>query len=172
QSAFIWYPYAASAEFPQVGTGGRTAMAGPVYYSDLYPKATRYPSYFDGKLFIYEWIRDWIKVVTMLPNGDFDKMEPFMADEKFAAPVDMEIGPDGRIYVLEYGKGWFTKNADAGIARLDYISGNLPPEIHGLDVKKKAGALPFVVEAHVNATDFERGELAYVWSVGGAEVRT
>lgn len=172
QPAFIWYPYAASTAFPQVGTGGRTAMAGPVYYSELYPKATRYPSYFDGKLFIYEWIRDWVKVVTMLPNGDFDKMEPFMADEKFAAPVDMEIGPDGRIYVLEYGKGWFSKNADAGIARLDYIPGNLPPEIHGLDVKKKAGALPFIVEAYVDAADFEGGELAYVWSVGGTEVRT
>src|SRR5690606_28992371 len=27
QPAFIWYPYAASPDFPQVGTGGRNAMA-------------------------------------------------------------------------------------------------------------------------------------------------
>ena len=32
QPAFIWYPYDASPDFPQVGTGGRNAMAGPVYY--------------------------------------------------------------------------------------------------------------------------------------------
>ena len=78
QPAFIWYPYAASPDFPQLGTGGRTAMAGPVYYTDLYPKETRYPDYYNGKLFIYEWIRNWIKVVTMQPNGDYDKMEPFI----------------------------------------------------------------------------------------------
>jgi len=35
--AFIWYPYAASTEFPEVGTGGRNAMAGPVYHSEFYP---------------------------------------------------------------------------------------------------------------------------------------
>jgi hypothetical protein len=22
----------------------------------------------------------------------------------------MEVGPDGKIYTLEYGKGWFTQN--------------------------------------------------------------
>ena len=26
---FIWYPYGNSPDFPQMGTGGRTAMAGP-----------------------------------------------------------------------------------------------------------------------------------------------
>lgn len=121
QPAFIWYPYAASPDFPQVGAGGRNAMAGPVYYTDQYPEETRYPDYYDGKLMVYDWIRGWIKAVTMLPNGDFDKMEPFMEGVKLAAPIDMEVGPDGRLYVLEYGKGWFSKNPDAGIARLDYL---------------------------------------------------
>src|SRR5690606_37133279 len=65
QPAFIWYPYAASPEFPQLGTGGRNALAGPVYYSDLFPADTRFPDYYDGKLFIYDWIRGWIKAVTM-----------------------------------------------------------------------------------------------------------
>ncbi len=37
QPAFIWYPYAVSPEFPELGSGGRNAMAGPVYYTDLYP---------------------------------------------------------------------------------------------------------------------------------------
>ena len=101
QPAFIWYPYDTSPDFPSVGTGGRNAMAGPVYYSDLYPEATRYPSYYDGKFFAYEWIRGWIKAVTMLPNGDFDKMEPFMGSNKFNALIDLEIGPDGRFYALE-----------------------------------------------------------------------
>src|SRR5690606_9423219 len=32
QPAFIYYPYAKSDQFPWVGEGGRTAMAGPVYH--------------------------------------------------------------------------------------------------------------------------------------------
>ena len=56
----------------------------------------------------------------MKPNGDFDNMEPFMLHTKFANPSDMEVGPDGRIYVLEYGSGWFAKNPDAGLARIDF----------------------------------------------------
>src|SRR5690606_2032888 len=106
QPAFIWYPYAASPDFPQVGTGGRNAMAGPVYYVDRFPEASRYPDYYDGKLFIYDWVRGWIKAVTMQPNGDFDRLEPFMEGETFASPIDMEVGPDGKLYILEYGKGW------------------------------------------------------------------
>ena len=121
QPAFIWYPYGISTmDFPSLGAGGRTAMAGPVYYSDLYPKETRYPSYYDGKFFFNEWMRGYIKAVTMKANGDYDRMEPFMPNTKFHAAIDIEVGPDGRFYVLEYGTGWFSKNADAGLSRIDY----------------------------------------------------
>ena len=95
-------------------------MAGPVFYSDLYPAATRLPDFYNGKLFIYEWMRNWIMAVTLKPNGDFDKMESFMSKTKFAAPIDMELGPDGKLYILEYGTGWFHKNKDAGLSRIDY----------------------------------------------------
>lgn len=120
QPAFIWYPYGFSGEFPQMGSGGRTAMAGPVFYKDLYKDGGGLPAYYDGKLFIYEWMRNFIRVVTMEKQGDFYYMEPFMETTKFAAPVDMELGPDGKLYILEYGTGWFSKNKDAALARIDY----------------------------------------------------
>jgi len=120
QPAFIWYPYAVSPDFPSIGAGGRTAMAGPIYYSDLYPKETRYPSYYDGKFFFYEWMRGFIKAVSMKANGDYDRMEPFMGNTKFNSAIDVEVGPDGRFYILEYGSGWFSKNENAGLVRIDY----------------------------------------------------
>jgi glucose/arabinose dehydrogenase len=120
QPAFIWYPYDQSADFPEVRSGGRTAMAGPVFYIDLYPASTRLPDYYNGKLFIYEWMRNWIMAVTLQSNGDFYKMEPFMSTTKFAAPIDMELGPDGKLYILEYGTGWFHKNKDSGLSRIDF----------------------------------------------------
>jgi cytochrome c len=120
QPAFIWYPYAVSPEFPELGTGGRNAMAGPVYYTDIYPTSTRYPDYYNGKLFIYDWIRGWIKAVTLQPNGDFEQMEPFIPHTALHNCIDMEAGPDGKLYLLEYGTGWFVKNPDAGLSRIDY----------------------------------------------------
>lgn len=120
EPAFIWYPYSLSEEFPELGSGGRNAMAGPVFYRDLYPEATRLPDFFHGKLFIYDWIRDWIMVVTMQPNGDFEKLEPFMAGTVFNSISDMELGPDGKLYLLEYGKGWFSRNSDSGLSRIDF----------------------------------------------------
>ena len=172
QPAFIWYPYGESKEFPQVGSGGRTAMAGPIYYTDLYSKATRLPDYYNKKVFFYDWIRGWIKVLTLQPNGDLDKMEPFMATSKFNAPIDMETGPDGRIYVLEYGSGWFTKNKDAGLARIDYNTGNRAPEVKAIAANKLYGKLPLPVVFTVTATDPEKDKMTYTWNLGNGIKKT
>jgi cytochrome c len=172
QPAFIYYPYAASTEFPQVGTGGRNAMAGPVYYTDMYPKATRMPDYLNKKVIFYDWIRGWIKLLTLQPNGALDKMEPFMASTKFNNPIDMETGPDGKIYVLEYGSGWFAKNKDAGIARLDYNTGNRAPEVASITSNKSYGSLPLPVVFTVKATDPEKNKMTYIWNLGNGVKKT
>ncbi|PJJ84879.1 ThuA domain-containing protein [Mucilaginibacter auburnensis] len=166
QPAFIWYPYDASPDFPQVGTGGRTAMAGPVYHGDMY-KTPGLPAYYNGKLLIYEWIRGWIKAVTLTPEGDYDNMEPFMENTKFNSPVDMEVGPDGKLYVLEYGNGWFAKNPDAALSRIDYSEGNLPPQVTSVAANKTAGVTPFTVTLTAKATDAENDKIVrYNWNLG------
>jgi cytochrome c len=171
QPAFIWYPYAASPEFPQVKTGGRNAMAGPVYYTDMYPKETRLPEYYNGKLIIWDWIRGWVKAVTMLPNGDFDKMEPFLDHIRFNSMIDMEVGPDGKLYFIEYGDGWFTKNPDAGLGRIDYNGGNRAPRIGALQLDKTSGRTPLTVTATIDAKDPENDKMTYTWHLGGGVTR-
>ncbi|MFD2888884.1 ThuA domain-containing protein [Chitinophaga cymbidii] len=166
QPAFIWYPYGKSEEFPLVGSGGRNAEAGPVYYSEFYPKATRFPDYYNGKLFIYDWIRGWIMAVTLDKDANFVKMERFMPGTKFNAPIDMEMGPDGRLYVLEYGNGWFSKNADAALSRIDYNGGNRAPKT-GLKVDKLTGALPFKVKLTAEgAMDPDGDRITFLWNFG------
>jgi cytochrome c len=120
QPALIWYRYDLSTDFPQLGSGGRCAMAGPVYHAASYPAETRMPDYYSGKFFIYDFMRNWFKAVTLSSDGDFEKIEPFMEQSKFSAPIDAEMGPDGRLYILEYGKGWYSRNPDAGLSRIDY----------------------------------------------------
>jgi glucose/arabinose dehydrogenase/cytochrome c551/c552 len=172
QPAFIWYPYAASPDFPELGSGGRTAMAGPVYYTSMFPEKTRLPEYYNGKLFIYDWIRGWIMAVTMLPNGDFDEMEPFMEHIKLHNCSDMEVGPDGKLYLLEYGTGWFQKNPDAGLSVIDYNKGNRAPEIKAIHVDKTSGLLPLQVKATVDARDPDKDKISYVWTLGSQKKTT
>lgn len=171
QPAFIWYPYAASSDFPEVGTGGRNAMAGPVYYTDMFPKETRLPDYYNGKLIIYDWIRGWVKAVTMFPNGDFSKMEPFFPSLDVNSLIDMEVGPDGRLYLLEYGTGWFSKNADSGLARIDYNAGNRPPKITTFNVDKTSGILPFNIKATAVVADPEKDNITFIWDLGNGTTK-
>ena len=104
QPALIWYPYERSDRFPLVGEGSRTAMAGPVYhYGDHEGSAVRLPAYYDRKLIHYEWMRGWMMATTLSPTGEFVRMEPFLSHLAFDHPMDVEMGADGSLYVLEYG---------------------------------------------------------------------
>jgi cytochrome c len=166
QKAFIWYPYGPSAEFPALGDGGRTAMAGPVYYRDDFRNAARpFPEYYDRKLFIYEWMRGWIIAVTMNANGDYVSMERFMASHKFANPIDMEFAPSGDLYLLEYGTKWFQGNEDARLVRIEYNAGNRTPVVAAA-VNRAAGATPLRVELSSAGTiDLDEDELRYEWTI-------
>lgn len=59
--AMVFYPHVDTKDFPQESSGGRNAMAGRTYYSDLYPNGGSLPDYFDGKVIIYDWIRYGLK---------------------------------------------------------------------------------------------------------------
>ncbi len=169
--AYVYYPYAESQEFPQVGTGGRNAMAGPVYYSDLYNGPGALPAYYDGKVIIYDWMRGWMKAVTLFEDGTFNKMEPFAADIDLNNLIDIEVGSDGRVYLLEYGSGWFSKNDDSGLGYIEYNGGNRPPVIDHLIVDNSSGPLPLTINAEVEARDREKDAMTYIWDLGNGETK-
>lgn len=166
QPAFIWYPYGKSADFPEVGDGGRTAMAGPVYHFEDYIGTGKLPAYYNNKLFIYDFVRGWIKAVSMDNEGNYVGMEPFLKDARYNSMIDMEMGPDGKLYVLEYGNGWFKKNPESGIVRIDYNPGNRAPEVSAIAASKTYGALPLTVTLTAKVSDPENDKMTYTWRLG------
>src|SRR5690606_34813012 len=57
-----WYPYTPTPLFPTLGTGGRAAMAGPVYrYTPGAERSGGLPATFDGALFAFDFMRHWIQ---------------------------------------------------------------------------------------------------------------
>src|SRR5690625_2539119 len=72
QPALIWYPYGTFERFPELGQGGRNALVAGVYPSsgDL-----AYPEYYQGRLIIGDFMRSWIKVVTVDDKDNVVKIE-------------------------------------------------------------------------------------------------
>ena len=118
QPAWIWYPYGESKEFPLLKTGGRSAMAGPVYHQGSIKGG--FPAYFESKLFIYEWTRHKIFLVTMDAEGDYAYMETFLPSTTLSRPMDMAFGPDGSLFVLEYGETWNARNKEARLSKFTF----------------------------------------------------
>ncbi|HEX2536079.1 MAG TPA: ThuA domain-containing protein [Chitinophagaceae bacterium] len=163
----IWYPYSRSAEFPDLGEGGRCAMGGPVYhYNAAHPNANKIPEYYDGAFFIYDWMRNWVFAVRLDEQGNYKRMEPFMSTNgDFRRPVDLEFGPDGALYMLEYGSVYGIDNEDARLVRIEYNGGNRAP-VAQASTRDTIGLAPYRVTLNsARSYDFDDDALKYEWSV-------
>lgn len=172
QPAMIWYADGISTDFPLVGKGGESAMAGPVYYSEMFPNAPyKLSAYYDGKLFIYDWVRRWFMAVTFDSDMNYLRMEPFLDHIKFTSPTDMKFASNGSLYILEYGTNWFAKNSDAKLIRLQYTVGNRKP-VANITASSMYGASPFTVDLSANAsTDYDEGDkLDFNWLIEGKHI--
>ncbi len=160
----IWYPYGESKEFPMLGTGSRSAMAGPVYYSDNFKEAkSRFPKYYDGKLFIYEWARSWIKVVSFDKDGQVEKIEPFLPSIGLVKPIDIHFATDGAMYMIEYGAAYFAKNPEARLSKIEYAEGNRAP-VPAIIADKLVGSAPLTVQfSGTQSLDYDKDSLTYMW---------
>ncbi len=168
QPALIWYPYDVSPDFPLMKTGGRNAMAGPVYHAELYstPSAVALPNYLNNKLIIYDWMRDWVRLVSFDEQENIVDIEPFLDNLTFNNIMDMEVGPDGSLYILEYGEKWYGKNLDARLSRIEFNSGNIRP-IAALTTNTTRGANPLKVLFDTSGSgDPDGNQVTYKLDVG------
>jgi len=169
QPAWIYYPYSESDEFFELGSGGRNALVVPIYYSDKVDanSQVKFPAYFDGKLLISDFIRRWLMVVNTDAQGQPESIVPVF-DQSFSAPLDMVYGPDGALYVVEYGTDWFSQNPDAYISRIEYYSGDNAPPVAVAKASKTIGAAPLATNLD-GSDSYDRGaasaNLSYRWQL-------
>lgn len=123
--AFIWYPPGASTKFPEMGAGPRSAMAGPIYHYHPELRSDRkFPAELDGRLWVFEWERSWIRTVKLSADGRLEAIHPFAPEITVKRPISMSFGPDGALYVVEWGSAWYN-NTDAQLVRIDYLPNSL-----------------------------------------------
>jgi glucose/arabinose dehydrogenase/PKD repeat protein len=169
----IWYGYAPSELFPEingqprqdgVGGNGVSPMGGPAYHYDAKSTSqTKWPAYYDDAVLFYEWSRDYIKDFRLDRKGDIVDIRDFGPVGLVDNPMDMEFGPDGSLYVLEYGDGYFSENPDAQLSRIDFTRGNRTPTVK-VTADTAGGLPPLTVKfSSAGTSDPDGDTLRYQW---------
>ncbi|WP_411826884.1 PQQ-dependent sugar dehydrogenase [Luteolibacter sp. AS25] len=123
--------------------------AGPVYYHSDYPESgDKLPEALDSCLITYDWNNGHMQLTKLDEKGKMIWKEDFLSGKKFIHPSDVELGPDGAMYVLEYGSGWYdSKNGK--LKKITYSATELAggdddgpdPRLEGLNMKHPGAAL-------------------------------
>ena len=149
-------------------------MAGPAYQFDR--KATHgrnptaWPEYYDNVPLFYEWTRDYIKEFRLdASRTEVAEINDVLASFDLQNPMDVEFGPDGSLYVLNYGNGFFGQNQPgAELVRIDYLgatrgqTGNFAPTV-SIEADTTNGLAPLTVSFTSDVSDRENQRLRYEW---------
>ncbi|MBX7267645.1 PQQ-dependent sugar dehydrogenase [Micromonospora sp. Llam7] len=169
-----WIRYAGDSGSPsEFGGGSESPMAGPVYrYDPNNPSTTKFPQSLDGQFFAGEFGRGWIKPIQINADGSRGAIDNFPWVGKQV--MDMAFGPDGALYVLDYGTGFYNGDANSALYRFDYVgpAGNRAPTAV-VSADKTSGQAPLTVSfSSAGSSDPEGGTLSYSWNLGDGTTST
>ncbi|MDX3095020.1 ThuA domain-containing protein [Streptomyces sp. ME19-03-3] len=135
---------------PWLKGGGQATMDGPVYRYDAATAGDgAWPRYWDGKWFVgdfYDADNPRHAVLTDPKTAGKGGLPVTAESLKKIIPVgqggirnlmDWKFAPDGSLYVLDYGRGFFTSDSQSALWRVTYTGGKATPAAKDL-VRKEA----------------------------------
>ncbi|WP_033443544.1 PQQ-dependent sugar dehydrogenase [Saccharothrix sp. NRRL B-16314] len=168
KAAWIKYDGCSLAAF---GCGSESPMGGPVYrYNPNLNSAVKFPQSYDGHFFGAEFGRRWIKDISVNDNGTPGAIADFPWTG--TQVMDLAFGPDGALYVLDYGTGWFSGDANSALYRIEHVSGGFAP-IAKAAADKTSGAAPLSVAfSSAGSSDPDGDPITFAWNFGDGGTST
>ncbi|MEU9332524.1 ThuA domain-containing protein [Streptomyces sp. NPDC048290] len=158
-----WIPYDGGS-VPEFGSGSESPMAGPVYrYDPNLESSVKFPEAYDGDFFAGEFGRRWIKRIEQNTDGSVASINSFPWTG--TQIMDMDFGPDGALYVLDYGVSWFQGDEHSALYRIEYAQDGFSP-LAEARADKTSGAAGLKVSFTGSATDADSPDLTYGWDFG------
>ncbi|MFD7123064.1 MULTISPECIES: ThuA domain-containing protein [Streptomyces] len=165
-----WIPYDGGS-VPEFGTGSESPMGGPVYRYDAdLDSPVKFPEAYDGDFFAGEFGRQWIKRIEQDADGGVQSINdvPWSGTQI----MDMAFGPDGALYVLDYGLAWFGGDENSALYRIENATGGRSP-IAEASANKTSGTAPLKVRfSSAGTSDGDDDALAYSWDFGDGGTST
>lgn len=158
---------------PAIGAGG-APMAGPTYdYDPALDSDYKWPEYWDGKALFGEWNQGRMYSIQLGADDrsdvvDVNRILPGIFDSSagFNRPMDFEFGPDGVLYMVDWGAGFGGNNDSSGIFKVNYVQGD-PAPIARASADVTSGAAPLTVQFSSDGTRHPAGEaISLQWTFG------
>ncbi|MEW9556344.1 RICIN domain-containing protein [Nonomuraea sp. NPDC050783] len=164
-----WIKYGGdSGSPPEFGSGSESPMGGPVYrYDPNLNSGVKFPQVLDGRYFAGEYGRKWIKAIEVRSDGGYGEISAFPWSG--TQVMDMAFGPDGALYVLDYGTG----GNNQALYRIEYIGKANRNPVAKASADRLSGPAPLTVAfSSAGSADPEGGALTYAWDFGDGGTAT
>jgi glucose/arabinose dehydrogenase len=167
--AWIKYDDCSLAAF---GCGSESPMGGAVYrYDAANPSSTKFPAALDGHYFAMEFGRRWIKSIDVNTDGSAGQISAF--PWRGTQIIDSAFGPDGALYVLDYGTGWGSGDASSALYRIEHSQAGNQVPVARAGADRISGTAPLTVNfSSAGSSDPEGGALTHSWNFGDGGTST
>ncbi|MGH2797258.1 MAG: LamG-like jellyroll fold domain-containing protein, partial [Thermoleophilaceae bacterium] len=154
RTPFFTYNHTARVVSGESCPTGSSSLAGIAFY-----EGGNYPGY-NGALFFADYSRDCIWAMFEGASGVPDPATRITFDAGAANPVDIEIGPAGDLFYVDFDGGT--------IRRIQFFSGNQPPTAVA-SANPTSGTAPLTVDFDGTASsDPDAGDtLSFEWDLDG-----
>jgi len=165
-----WIPYNGPS-VPEFGDGSESPMGGPVYHYDAsLDSPVKFPEAYDGDFFAGEFGRRWIKRITSDADGTVQSIGdiPWTGTQV----MDMAFGPDGALYVLDYGVSWFGGDENSALYRIENATDGHSPVAQAAADRTSGQPALKVRFSSAGSSDADGDALTYSWDFGDGSTST
>ncbi|MFI9486516.1 ThuA domain-containing protein [Promicromonospora sp. NPDC052451] len=171
----------ATYTLPYLRGGGQAVMDGPTYHRSEVDtdSGVAWPAYWDDKWFIGDQSNANNRIaVTVNPDTVEEAGPPVYAEDlrqiisggngnaEVQQWMDAKFGPDGALYLLDYGGGFFSLTNSQKLVRISYTGGPPTPLPAGAGASVQSDPLT------VAFTGSDSGGVSYAWDFGDGTTST